>query len=57
MQSTEASKVKISNNAKKTSKKKSGVQRAFSIALSIITVVSNICNNIIIDCTTIHRCN
>lgn len=40
MQSTEASKVKISNNAKKTSKKKSGVQRAFSIALSIITVVA-----------------
>ena len=40
MQRTEASKVKISNNAKKTSKKKSGVQRAFSIALSIITVVA-----------------
>lgn len=40
MQRTEASKVKISNNAKRTSKKKSGVQRAFSIALSIITVVA-----------------
>ncbi len=40
MQSAEASNVKVSNNTKRMSKKKSGIQRVFSIALSIITVIA-----------------
>lgn len=40
MQSAEASNVKVINNTKRISKKKSGIQRASSIALSIITVIA-----------------
>ena len=40
MQNTEAINLKPSNNTKRLSQKKSGVERIFSIALSIITVIA-----------------
>ena len=40
MQNTEAINLKPSNNAKRLSQKKSGIERIFSIALSIITVIA-----------------
>ena len=40
MQSSGISNVKERNNSKRISKKKSGIERVFSIALSIITVIA-----------------